>query len=280
MVISQDFIDAEQTAERRPAELYHLWQDGILDKYFTSGDTPVDYDGNTYLPATVKRGRFKRSSNMEGTTVSIEFQGIDEPLRDYIDQSTVNTVWMSIMKIHRDMSPVEVNTTFVGRLKTISFKGEISAKVTVAGLKSLFKKAVPKYRYQPTCNHLLYSAECTLLKTDFDYSGVVDVLSTDGLYFESTEIRTAMIADGIDPNNWCRYGYAEFGNYKRVITLHSGKEFSLRYRLPDMVVSDTVTVYAGCDGRKATCFNKFDNILNFLGFNEIPWDNPVTTLIP
>lgn len=279
-MVSQDFIDAEQTAERRPAELYHLWQTGISNKYFTSGDVAVVYNGNTYVPATIKRGNFTQTSNTEEAKVSINFAGLDDPLSEYIDQSVVSVVWIKIMKIHRDISPVEINTRFVGRIKNVIFKGETSAKVMASGIKGLFKKQVPKYRYQPTCNHPLFSTACTLDKTDFDYQGIVSVLSSDGLYFESDDIYALMVTDGIDTDNWCRFGYVEFGNYKRMITRHDGNAFSLRYRLPTLEVSDTVTVYAGCDKLKTTCYNKFDNILHFLGFAEIPFDNPVTTLIP
>ena len=278
MTVSQDFIDAEQTAERRPAELYHLWQTGVMNKYFTSGDTPVVYDGNTYVPTTVERGSFKHTVTVEETKVSLNFADVPDPFDDYIDQTIVDTIWIKIMKIHRGMSPVEVNTTFVGRIKSITFEGKY-IKTSCSGIKGLYKKVIPKYRYQPTCNHLLYSTECGLVKTNFDYQGVVSALTTDGLYFESNDIFALMVGDGIDTENWCQWGYAEFGNYRRVIAIHSDKSFYLRYKIPGLAVSDTITVYAGCDGLPITCRDKFSNMNNFLGFKDIPFDNPVTTAV-
>lgn len=38
----------------------------------------------------------------------------------------------------------------------------------------------------------------------------------------------------------------------------------------DIATSDTFSVYAGCDKRKATCIAKFDNVINFRGFDMIP----------
>jgi len=278
-MVSQDFIDAEQTAERRPAELFHLWQSGISNKYFTSGDVAVVYDGNTYLPATIERTQFTQTSNLEETKVTIDFHGVTDPLDEYVDQTLVDTVWVKIMKIHRDISPVEVNITFVGRIKNVAFKGQ-SIKATCFGIKDLYKKVIPKYRYQPTCNHLLYSTMCSLVKTSWDYAGAVSVLSTDGLYFESDDIKTLMDGDGIVTYNWCQWGYAEFGNYRRTIMLHNGNAFYLRHKIPGLVVTDTITVYAGCDGLANTCRDKFNNMVNFLGFQEVPFDNPVTTAVP
>jgi len=277
-MVSQDFIDAEKDQERRPAELYHLWQTGIVDKYFTSGDVAVVYDGDTYLPATIKRGSFRQTSTMEESKVTIDFIDVGEPMSDYIDQTIVDTVWIKIMKIHRDMSPFEANIRFVGRVKTASFEG-LSLKVTASGLKGLFKKAVPQYRYQATCNHLLYTTPCGIVSTDYDFSGVVSAISSDGLYFESTDIETLMIAAGKSTDNWTRYGFAQYGNYKRMIAKQDGADFYLRYAIPGLEAGHTVTVFAGCDGTVEMCYEKFDNVLNFLGFTEVPWDNPVTTAL-
>lgn len=278
MALSQDFIDAEQTAERRPAELYHLWQTGLTDEYFTSGDVAVVYDGNTYEPATIQRSNFRHTMTVEPAQVTITFVDVSNRLQEFINRSIVAPVWIEIMKLHRDMNPFEVNKTFVGRIKTVSFDG-LAGKVTCTSLKGLLKKVCPKYRYQPTCNHHLYSDECGLDKDDYDYSGIVSAISTDGLYFESDAVKTAMDGDGVSTQNWTRFGFATYNGYNRVIARQNGNAFYLRYKIPGMEAGHTVTVYAGCDGLRSTCYDKFNNIANFLGFAEVPWDNPVTTVL-
>lgn len=277
-MVSQNFIDSEQTAERRPAELYHLWQTGLTDEYFTSGDVAVVYDGNTYEPATIQRSNFRHTMTIEAAQVTITFVNVSDRLEEFRDQAVVATVWIEIMKIHRDINPIEVNKKFVGRIKTVSFDGK-ACKASCISLKGLFKKLCPKYRYQPTCNHHLYSTECGLDRTNFNYSGVVSVLSTDGLYFESDEIKAAMDLAGVSTQNWTRFGYASYGGYDRVIARQNGNEFYLRYKIPGMLAGNTVNVYAGCDGLRQTCYDKFNNISQFLGFADVPWDNPVTTVL-
>lgn len=46
----------------------------------------------------------------------------------------------------------------------------------------------------------------------------------------------------------------------------------------EIAPGDTVRLDAGCDKRVATCRDKFDNILNFRGFPDVPGDNKLLTI--
>ena len=50
----------------------------------------------------------------------------------------------------------------------------------------------------------------------------------------------------------------------------------LRYLIPGLVAGESVVVSAGCDKTRSTCQNKFNNLINQLGFPDIPADNPAT----
>ena len=56
----------------------------------------------------------------------------------------------------------------------------------------------------------------------------------------------------------------------RMVTSHTGSavEISGPYRYA--AAGQTVTLYPGCDKRRSTCLDKFDNLLNQGGFAWIP----------
>ena len=275
-MVSQDFIDKEHGKLRQPAELFYM-TNGVVDHYLTSGDVAVDYGGNTYIPALISKGPIKYTSDLSPSKLSVKIEFDNSLIDDYISQIVVDTVWMEIYKIHRDMSPLEIYTIFVGKVESVSFSGNL-ADLSMVSLKDYLNNVVPKFRYQSGCNHALYSPECGIVDTDNDYSGVVSDITIDGLIVESTAIETLMIADGKSTNNYCQFGICEYGNYKRMITKQDGALFSLRYKIPGLSIGEIITVFAGCDNRILTCFEKFNNVSQFLGFPYIPWDNPVTTV--
>jgi hypothetical protein len=77
-------------------------------------------------------------------------------------------------------------------------------------------------------------------------------------------------------------GTVEFGVEKRTIVAHSGNTITMSYRMinldlnNDDISDGDVDVYPGCDGRAATCRDKFvnNNIFNFFGHPYIPIENP------
>lgn len=275
-MVSQDFIDQEEGVRRRPAELYYI-TNGIDTMRITSGDITVTYNSNDYTPALIMRGPIKWNSDLSISKTVIKLKYDLDMIDDYINQYVVDTVWVEIYKIHRDMSPLEAYTIFVGKVEAVAFSGNI-AEMQIAGLTSYLNNVIPKFRYQSVCNHALYSPECGLDPDNWDYSGVVSDISSDGLWVESTAIKTAMDTAGVSTDNYCQGGYISYGGYVRYITRQSGAEFYLRYKIPTLSLGEIVTVYAGCDNRNVTCRDKFNNIDNFLGFPFIPWDNPVTTV--
>jgi len=75
-------------------------------------------------------------------------------------------------------------------------------------------------------------------------------------------------------DGWFIGGLMEFGVEKRTIVMHVGNVITIAYRMVNLADNDSVDVYPGCDGRNITCRDKFDNIINFLGFPYIPIENP------
>jgi len=100
---TQAYIDREEATKRKPVELYHIWRDGGQHWYYTSADRSIDYNGNTYVPATLKRGSVKYDSQLEVSTMSIQAAQVTDPVIDFIASNPIEILWIEISRGFRDL---------------------------------------------------------------------------------------------------------------------------------------------------------------------------------
>lgn len=265
--VSADYISEEEASQRRPAELYHMWRDGGEHWRYTSGDTTVTYDGEDYVPATLERSQVQYDSQLGIVTMTIKAAYLTDTILEYISTNPIEILWISIMKIHRDQDPLEADVIFIGQIKDVSFKG-IQASITCVGFEHFLKQAVPRWRYQLACNHNLFDSQCSLVKADYKVEAVVTLDAT------RTIISSATFGDSEFGDGYFTGGELVFGVESRTIVSHIGFDITLMYKMKELEDNDTVDAYPGCDKRLETCRDKFDNIINSLGFLFIPIKNP------
>ena len=262
---SAEYIAKEEATQRQPAELYHFWVDGDEHWRYTDGDIAITFDGDTYSPATLSRSLTKYDVQLEVTSLKIDAAFVEQPILEYIAVNPVELIWISIMKLFRDQDPLEANVIFIGQIKDVSFKGD-AAQVTCVGFEHFLKKTVPRWRYQETCNHMLFDSQCTKVEADYK------VVATVTLDVTGVELSSATFAAQVD--GYFTGGKVVFGEEKRTIVAHIGSMVTLMYKMSELEDGNSVDAYPGCDGRIETCRDKYDNLLNFLGFPFIPIENP------
>lgn len=261
--VTQEYIDQEESTKQQPIELYHIWRDGGQHWYYTSADQIVNYNGNDYQPATLKRELAKYDSQLEVTTMTIQAASVTDPVIEFVSLNPIEILWIEIRRGFRDLS--EAVVIFVGQIKNVKFKGA-SASIQCVGFEHFLKMPIPTLRYQTTCNWRLFDSHCKKNKVDYKVTATVTVDET------KTELTSSTFGNYSD--NYFTSGLLEFGDGRRTITYHRGSTIKVAYRIPDIVDNDSVDIYPGCDGRAETCREKYNNINNFLGFPFIPMDNP------
>lgn len=136
--------------------------------------------------------------------------------------------------------------------------------------------------YQTSCSAVLGDSRCGF---DLDAPGFhedVTVISVE----EST--RFALLGGAEQPDRWFERGRFRVldgaaeglsGVIKTDRARDAGREVELWQALrADLAVGDRVRIEAGCDKRRATCRDKFDNIVNFRGFPNIPGEDRLMSL--
>lgn len=266
--VSADYISAEEADQRKPVELYKIWRmDEAVFWYYTSGDVAVTFDGQEYTPATLERGQAKYDSQLEVTTMNITAGYLNDPATDFLSVNPIEILWIQISKLHREQDPLEADIIFIGQIKDVSFKG-VQANIKCVGFEHFLKKTVPSWRYQLTCNHQVFDTKCSLAAATYKITETI-TLDATGTILTGTAFGTK--ADGFFVG-----GEVKFGAESRTIVAHVGTAITIMYKMIELESTDSVDVYPGCDGRAETCRDKYDNILNFLGFPFIPTENPAT----
>lgn len=263
--VSDDYTAEEEKVKRKPVELYHIWEDGGDNWYYTSGDVAVSYDGNTYNPATISRDSVRYNSQLEAQTMEIKVSYLEPATVNFLSMNPVKILWVSCMKLHRDQSPLEAMVVFIGQIKTVGFKG-VQAKVNCVGFEHFLKKTIPTWRYQLNCNHNVFDDKCGLTKSSYKTTTTVTLDST-GLIISSADF-------GTKDDGYFTGGEIEFGDESRTAVAHEGNDVTLMYRFLGDVDGQSIGAYPGCDGRVETCRDKYSNVNNFLGFPFIPTENP------
>lgn len=261
---SDIFIGKEEASRRKPVSIYKIWC-GDVYFHYTDGDVSFVYDGDTYDPATINRGNTSAGGSLDVSSLKIEFSLVTTPVIEYMASNPVDIAWIEISRLFRDQDPPEKYVIFVGQIKTVSFKG-LSAEAEVVGFEHFLRMPIPTFRYQLTCNHRVFDTKCGLNKEDYKTTATVTV------DVAGTTLTSATF--GGYANDYFTRGYVVYGNEKRSITSHTGSAITLSYKMTTLTSGVTVDTYPGCDGRAETCRDKFNNIVNFLGFPFIPEENP------
>jgi len=131
--------------------------------------------------------------------------------------------------------------------------------------------------YQKSCSAVLGDAECTF---DLETPGYASTRGAE----EVTDRRVFRFADmaGFAPD-WFRHGVLKVqsgaadglqGMIKRDLVDGNARVIELWHPLgAGVVAGDQLRIEAGCDKRMPTCQFKFNNLVNFQGFPDIPGDD-------
>lgn len=264
--VDPDYQAQEELTVRKPLEFYHFWH-GSNHWYYTSADSDLTVDGQLYHATAIMRGSISYDSTMETTNLDITMARVVTPTTIFIAQNPVDAVNVDVFRLFRDLMTYSKRMViFSGQIESATIQGP-SAVYKCAGLEHYLKSTVPRFRYQPTCNHRLFDSKCGLLETGVfaPVSGVL-TYSEDGYIIQADEF--------IPSGTILKWGWLEYQGYKRMIVEHAGQLIVLRYAIPGLEVGVTVTAHAGCDGLISTCNDPFGNLSNFFGFPYIPWSNP------
>lgn len=230
---------------------------------FTSSDTAVTYDTDTYNPAVI--GHNARESRPEISRGTLEVSlSLDNTLaQDIISYFGDDLLFLTLFI--QTSAGTEVG--WKGRYLNQQVERN-QLKITIESLFTSLKRPGLRARYQKTCRHALYYTNCGVDQSLFAVSGTLTAIN--GSVITVTEAAS-------QPDGYYTGGMVEelTNNSLRWIVNHVGSNLTLVRPFEALSAPGSVTIYPGCDHTRNTCYNKFNNVLNYGGFPWIPYINPM-----
>lgn len=239
----------------------------------TSHDVDQIYDSGSgdevYVKTAIDRTEIESKKEITKASVTINIP-IDHPLAKfmlitYFEQSVTMTIFEDV-----DGS---VSVFWKGRLASIQPSNTTLSLVFESIFTSLRRPGL-RATFQRTCRFALYGRGCNLNPDDFDVAATVSTISGNTL--------TVPAASG-QPDGYYLGGMlaAPDGTLSYIVG-HVGTTINLQRISKSLIAAfaltgaaTAVTLYPGCDHSRLTCHTKFNNVLNYGGFDWIPSKNPM-----
>lgn len=258
--------------------------DGSTKYRWTTADVSLTVGGFTWLTAgasapLVQRGPFSQSARLSIDTLDITLVGggytingktLGQLAREqYFRGARLQLDHLIGADIASALGFGPITSFFEGRVATV----EPSGTAVVLRVKSelvALNVSLPKFLLQPACGNVVYDATCSLNRASFTLTGAASGTPTTKTVPTTTAGITAKAAGYFD------LGVIQFtsgtnNGLRRAIQSWASNTFTLALALPAApAAGDTFSVYPGCDRKRATCLNRFNNLAHYRGFPHIP----------
>lgn len=260
------------------ADLYTFtFSDGSV-LHTTDADVDLTWDSNTFQSCLPRISRTKTR-----LSIGIEVDQMDLTVMPKLTDLVGGLTWQAgARQGYLDGASVLVETAYLTVWPTIVgtihvFTGDVSGvapsrervSVQVKSALERLNRPFPRNVYQSVCGHTLYDAGCALSKASFTNTGTV--AASPAPTVTSFKTGNAQAAGYFDQGVITFTSGANNGLKRTVKSYDPSTGFTFALPLPVAPSSgDTISVFAGCDKRLATCRSKFSNAGRFRGFPFIP----------
>jgi len=258
-----------KTQQEALPEFFVITSGSSVERY-TSYQTDLEFLGQTFKTASIKRGRLVRDTKFGVIKLSVTVP-LTPNIAAYIPNQPIEPVTITIYRATLDnLSSYAI--FFKGKIAFVQIKDKMAMAQLESKSKILLRK-IPSIIYQSFCNHDVFDGGCGLDEYTYIRSGVVATLADNNATIEVTW------TDGKGEP-----GVGDFQGGRmlldtdlRLITGHTVSD-TFNIQIPfdaRLQIGSVVDLYPGCDGSPETCLDRYNNLVHFLGMSYIPSDNPV-----
>ena len=252
----------------------------------TSYEKALTVLGQSYTAWKIDHGSIKQSLFLDRDEIEIRSDVIaGDPLVKIATNQSEAPLRLVIKSVDVIGSVgTDSQVLFAGDVVSVSVKGSrVSAKAVSAG--TVFDRQYPRFRMQVGCNHQLFSAGCTLLTSNWRFTGTITNPGTPGFPFTFAIGSLAKtgglptVGAGYFSGGWMEIGSGASLVRRAIIDNTAEVSGALTVTLsrdpsPFPSAGTAIALYPGCNGAFATCSSKFSNALNFGGHPFLPTSNP------
>ena len=262
------YTDIElSTHDGSPVEAFKFT--GSFDNYYyTSAETNVTINGQEYISALISR-KAVNTGTQEDSDLDLELElPMDLALViDYAFQVSPPDLTVEILRYHEGTNPAsDWVIIWKGVVTSFSSSGH-KVRLLVPSIFSItLSGEVPSIYYQNMCNHVLYDAQCKLVKASYQQDTTITVVDSGTITVAADGFADSVLKAGEIINTT--------KNERRLIIDNISDVLTINFPFFNAEVGDNVSLFAGCDHAFTTCRDTFSNTLNYGGFPYVPSDNP------
>ena len=247
-------------------ELYLFETDDGLRKWaYTTDRTDRVFGTSTYMPEAISRSALKQTAgdaNVEKITVTVPF---DNPVAVlHVPYLPPRPIRLTIFTYQRNDTGSEMVQAFFGHITSFNQKGD-KAELECSQILDNLSQTVPWAVFKPGCIWALYQIGCGVDK--FLFTATTEVITVNADIIQAAEFLAK-------PPDYYKNGFAydPITTEQRFITAHDNVAGTIRLVYPflDMSPGRDLIVYAGCARTKEVCSTKFNNKINYVGFDHFP----------
>lgn len=266
------FTDADISPhDGKPVEFYKFIGSAGTFCYTSDNEEQV-LDGDVYYPTPVTRTGIETGSIVDTTmTMDINVPSNSDVARLYCLKTSPDALKVEVRKRHRDTSESVIE--WQGYLLDVTVSTLWATLKTGSVIQDKLRNNVANIYYQRTCNHVLFDERCKVSRAAFTNTA------------EIVKVQNQLITvdnDGAADNS-LKAGEITNTRTGEIRGIYSNENNVLRISYPfvDLKVGDTVELTYGCNhARLGDCKHRFNNVVNYGGFDFIPTMNPFTDLNP
>lgn len=265
-VISETFKNSLEKENLNLIRCYKISLKNNTNLYFTEYSENLIIEKNIYLAQnlfTIKQ--IKKTSELENLINTITGY-IDE---NYFKQNEINAGKFNNALIEIFLFNIQTDeklNLYNGIIKSIS----IQENIFIMNCNNVsFLENHLGDTFSPLCNCSFCDDKCKLNKDNFIANGTISEI------INNTQIIINTITIINKPNNYYNNGLITFNYnnqfYSTEVKTSDGKLIIFKFPLPfELQINNSFQIMIGCDKMFTTCYQKFQNAINFRGQPNIP----------
>jgi uncharacterized phage protein (TIGR02218 family) len=243
-------------------EIYTLAMGSTLYRMHDSIEPVVTYLGDDFERTQISRGSIATGQEY----LEIKLPGSHPFTLKFTEIAPGQTASLTIQSFHR-ADPSDVRVIYKGVVRSVAFTQAMShSALSLIPINDAFSKEIPERTFQAACNNVLFDPDCKVSSGSYSHIGAVSAITDN--------IVTVTGLNAAKGTAWSTGGYLSYGvlDYRLVLE-QSGDDCTLVLPFHESVLSENVSVFAGCDHTIAICLSKFANDINFGGCPYVPTKN-------
>jgi len=257
-----------------PMEAYKFSSNGFAAPYlYTNIDEDTSIGIDAYKAIYIRRSQPELSRDTRAQQLTITVDRENELARRWLITVPPQPVFLTIFRIHRnDGGTPEVATFWQGKVRSVDFVDN-EAQFTAQPIDFSFTRVGLRKNFGPTCSHMLGDSGCKLLLADI--SELVTVETVSGVTITSLDFQFFPSSSLPTPNGWYVTGVLQklSTGEQRMILTHVTNTITVLSPFEDLQIGDQCRAIFGDDHAQTTCEIKFNNLINYSGYNFVPGED-------